>query len=72
MMPQTTEQKLRDLANLITSDADYAQKFQTLSLEGKAQELLNQGFTQEDIGYLLTDPEMAKDISLAARKIWAP
>jgi hypothetical protein len=72
MGQRTTEQKLQDFANLIAEDADYAAAFREMSLEDKAMELLNQDFTQAEIGSLLTNAEQAKDISLQAGVIWAP
>ena len=72
MGQRTTEQKLQDFANRIAEDADYAAAFREMSLEDKAMELLNQDFTQAEIGSLLTNAEQAKDISLQAGVIWAP
>ena len=71
-MKEQPAENLVAFANMIANDPEYAEFFRGLTLQEKAQELVNnQGFTEEDIASLLLNAEQAKAISLEAGGIWA-
>jgi hypothetical protein len=67
------EKKLRDIAERFAEDSEFAMAFREMSFQDKARELVkNQGFSHADIGYMLTELDLTKEISLVAGTFWAP
>jgi hypothetical protein len=71
MNEQTLRDKLDAFAAKLESDPYYEDEFRAMSRGRQAQELLEEGFTLEEIGSMIADPDEAKAASLEAGKFWA-